>query len=90
MRGLDDPLWAATTVQKSTDPFLPHLASARRPIPALTAVRLWREPREPDYAGRYTAVQRTVRVGFSRLIWTRFTSTNRSSAVCAASSSSRS
>jgi hypothetical protein len=31
-----------------------------------------------------------VRVGFSRLIWTRFASTNRSSAVCVASSSSTS
>jgi hypothetical protein len=71
---------------------LPYLERAAG-YPGLTAVRLWRS-RAIRYAGGYTAVKPTVRVGFSHLDALRHTprpadtSTNTSSAACALSNSS--
>ncbi len=92
MRGLESPSYGPRPrQQKSTDPFLPYLREHLAAYPGLTAVRLWREPRDLGYAGGYTAVKRTVRIGFSRLNLDMHrhtprpadTSTNTSSAVCA-------
>jgi hypothetical protein len=91
VRGLESPSYGPRPrQQKSTDPFLPYLREHLAAYPGLTAVRLWREPRDLGYAGGYTAVKRTVRIGFSRLNLDTHrhtprpanTSTNTSSAVC--------
>jgi len=61
-RGLEPPSYGPRPPQpRSTDPFLPYLRERWTAYPGLTAVRLWRELRERDYAGGYTAVKRTVR-----------------------------
>jgi transposase len=61
-RGLEPPSYGPRPPQpRSTDPFLSYLHERLAAYPGLTAVRLWRELRERDYAGGYTAVKRTVR-----------------------------
>ena len=61
-RGLEPPAYGPRPRrQKGTDPFLPYLCERLMAFPGLTAVRLWRELRERNYAGGYTAVKRAVR-----------------------------
>jgi transposase len=60
-RGLEPPSYRRQPRRpRCTDAFLPCLRERLAAYPALTAVRLWRELRERDFTGGYTAVKCVV------------------------------
>jgi transposase len=60
-RGLEPPAYGPRPPRaRATDPFLPYLRERLAAYPGLTAVRLWRELKERDFTGAYTAVKRAV------------------------------